>query len=262
MMRVAPWLLAFMAALAGAADRLVHIDTRPSVRVGYWLMERPGASATVVLLPGGEGGIGMRDGVPASANFLVRSRDLFAAAGYNVAVVGKPSDRTELDANFRAGADHVTDLRRVVERLRQDLGKPVWLVGTSRGTISAAAAAIAIDPSALAGVVLTSSVTSGSRTSPLRVASLDLAAIQVPVLVVHHRDDACPSCSARETPRIIEGLTHAPSKKLVILEGGSGARGDPCEALHWHGFIGMEAEAVTTITEWMRNPRQERPGLS
>jgi hypothetical protein len=36
----------------------VFADTRPGIRVGYWLMERPGATATVMLLPGGEGGIG------------------------------------------------------------------------------------------------------------------------------------------------------------------------------------------------------------
>ncbi len=259
MFRIASLLVTLAASPASATDRLVTIDTRPGVRVGYWLMERPGAAGTVVLLPGGAGGIGMANGVPTSANFLVRSRDLFAAAGYNVAIVGKPSDRVELDPNFRAGVDHVTDLRMVVERVRNDLGKPVWLVGTSLGTISAAAGAIGIDPAQLAGVVLTSSVTSGSRTSPVRVGGLDLAAIQVPVLVVHHKLDACPSCSAREAPRILQGLTRAPAKKLVILEGGGSAHGDPCGPLHYHGYIGMEQEALDVITGWMRNPLQERP---
>jgi pimeloyl-ACP methyl ester carboxylesterase len=259
MFRFASILFAFAVSLASAADHLVTIDTRPGVRVGYWLMERPGAAATVVLLPGGAGGIGMANGVPTSTNFLVRSRDLFAAAGYNVAIVGKPSDRIDLDPNFRASDDHVTDLRMVVERLRRNLGKPVWLVGTSLGTISAAAAAIGLEPSALAGVVLTSSVTSGGRRSPVRVAGLDLAAIRVPVLVVHHKLDACPSCSARDAPAIVDGLTHAPAKRLVILEGGGPPRGDPCEPLHYHGYIGMEQQAVDAITGWMANPRPERP---
>ncbi len=96
----------------------------------------------------------------------------------------------------------------------------------------------------------------------MSVPSLDLAAIEVPVLVVHHRDDACPSCSPRDAARIVERLTKSPSKKFVLLDGGSGARGDPCEALHWHGFVGMEPAAVDTITGWIRNPLQERPAPS
>src|SRR5262249_55983131 len=31
---------------------------------------------------------------------------------------------------------------------------------------------------------------------------------------------------------------------LRLVEGGGGAAGDPCEALHFHGYIGMEKEAV------------------
>ena len=253
MARLAYLLFAFAASLATAADRLVMVDTRPGVRVGYWLIQRDGAKATLLLLPGGGGSIGMKGAVPTSDNFLVRSRDHFAAQGFHVAIVGKPSDRDELDSNFRAGAAHVEDLRLVVERLRKDLGQPVWLVGTSRGTISAAAAAIALDPSTLAGIVLTASVTNGMRAAP--VPGLALAEIRVPVFVVHHRRDACRSCVPHEAARIIDGLTRAPVKKLLLVDGGGGAGGDPCEPLHWHGFIGMEREAVAAIAEWIRDPR-------
>jgi hypothetical protein len=43
-------------------------------------------------------------------------------------------------------------------------------------------------------------------------------------------------------------------KKLVMVDGGGDPRGDPCEALHWHGFIGMEKEAVDIIGDWIKNP--------
>jgi pimeloyl-ACP methyl ester carboxylesterase len=252
MFRAIVSLLALVASLAStAADRLVAIETRPGVRVSYWLMERPDATATLMLLPGGEGGIGMRDGVPASQNFLVRSRDYFAGAGYNVAIVGKPSDRGDLDPGFRASADHVTDLRRIAEKLRKDLGKPVWLVGTSLGTLSAASAAIAADPDEIGGIVLSSSRTGGNYPT---VPGLALSKIRVPVLVIHHRDDACPSCNPREAARITSGLTNAPVKRFILVDGGGGAHGPPCEPLHYHGYIGMEKEAVDTITAWIRAP--------
>jgi pimeloyl-ACP methyl ester carboxylesterase len=233
MLRLAIALLALASLPVAAADRLVSVETRPGVRVAYWWMERPDATATVMLLPGGEGGIGMKDGVPRSQNFLVRSRDLFAAAGYNVAIVGKPSDRTDLDPGFRASSDHVADLRRIADKLRNDFGKPVWLVGTSLGTISAAATAIAMDPGEIAGIVLSSSRTGGNYPT-------------VP---------ACPSCNPREAPRIVEALTNAPVKKFILLTGGGGASGPPCEALHYHGYIGMEKEAVETITAWMKDQK-------
>jgi hypothetical protein len=244
--------LVLAAGAAGAADRLVAIDTRPGVKVSYFWMERPEAAAVLVLLTGGPGGIGYKDGVPTSPNFLIRSRDRFAAAGFDVAVVGKPTDRDDLDLAFRAGAEHVADLKRVVEKLRADTGKPVWLVGTSRGTVSAAATAIALGDS-IAGVVLTSSITQAK--GPYAVEDLDLARISVPVLVMHHKRDKCSVTLPSDVGLIVDGLRNAPVKKLLMVDGGSGAHGDPCEPMHWHGYIGMEQEAVDAIVAFVRNPQ-------
>ena len=253
MRRLLAALLLACACAAAAADHLVVVDTRPGVRLGYYLMTRDGATATLLILSGGSGSLAMKQGVPTSRNFLVRTRDEFAGAGFNVALVGKPSDHDDLDSGFRSSAAHVEDLRFVVEKLHKDLGKPVWLVGTSRGTISAAAAAIALDPAAIAGIVLTSTVTNGRQFTP--VPGLALAEIRVPVLVMHHRLDTCRSCVPGETGRVMSGLAHAPVKKLILVEGGGGASGDPCEALHYHGYIGMEKEAVAMITAWVRDPK-------
>jgi hypothetical protein len=128
-------LLSVISATAVAAEsQLIKVDTRAGVSVSFYYMTRDGAPATVVLLPGGGGGIGLRAGVPTSQNFLVRSREHFAAKGFNVAVVDRPTDRKELDYEFRISPEHVQDLRHVVSYLRKGAGLPVWLVGTSRGT--------------------------------------------------------------------------------------------------------------------------------
>ena len=252
MIRVLAAMLVLLCAPAFGADRLVQVETRPGVKLGYWWMERPGAAATLVLLPGGEGVIGMREGIPQSTNFLVRTRDEFAAAGYNVAILGRPSDRTTQDAVWRTSADHLTDLRAIVGDLKKQSKAPVWLVGTSRGTYSAATGGIGLEPGSIAGIVLTSTITDALRVTT--VPNMALAEIRVPVLIVHHEKDACLSCPARLVPPMMERLTNAPVKKLVMVNGGSGASGDPCEALHWHGFIGMEKEAVGIITAWIRKP--------
>ncbi len=237
---------------ARAADALIAIPTRPDVTVSYWYMPREGATATLLLLPGGAGGLGLRDGQPQSGNFLLRSRELFAAQGFNVAAVGRPSDVADLDTGFRASAAHVEDLKRVVDDLRTRSTLPIWLVGTSRGTVSATAAAIALGPERLAGIVLASSVTAYKLRGAVPTQALE--AIRLPVLVLHHEKDACWSCAPHEVPLILKGLTKAPVKKLLWAREGGSPRGDPCEAFHWHGFIGMEAQAVESIARWVRDP--------
>jgi alpha-beta hydrolase superfamily lysophospholipase len=253
MLRIILFVLAFAAQLVHAEDRLIAIETRPGVKVAYWWMERPDAKATIVLLPGGEGGIGMKAGTPHSQNFLVRSRDFFADAGYNVAIVGKPSDKEALDPRFRAGDEHMADLRAVTEKLAK-LGKPVWLVGTSLGSISAAAAASTRPPMPIAGIALTSSVTSTSTATPFSVLMLPLAEVHVPALVMHHKYDRCPVCEPGQAYRIVDALVNAPARKLLLVSGGGMPQGPACEALHNHGYIGMEKEAVDDVTAFIANP--------
>lgn len=236
-----------------AAGKLINIDTRPGVSVSVYYMKRDAAKALVVLLPGGAGGIGYKDGQLTSDNFLVRSRNYFAENGFNVAVVGKPSDQNELTYEFRASARHLEDLRHVADYLKRDAGLPVWLIGTSRGTISATAAAISFGDQQLAGIVLTASVTSRKKTGAVPAQKLE--AIRIPVLVLHHERDACVICKPEDVSSIIRGLSGAPVKKQIMVNGGANPRGDPCEALHWHGFIGMEKEAVALISAWIKNPQ-------
>jgi len=249
-------LLAPAGALAGPgpSEGLVDIDTRPGVVLPVYCLRAPGAPATLLLLSGGAGGMGrIEDGRPTSRNFLVRSRDAFVQAGFDVAVLGLPSDKKGgLSASDRLGAEHMEDLRSVVRRLKADSGLPVWLVGTSMGTVSATAAAIALGREELAGVVLTSSITGRQKTGA--VPTQDLAAIRIPVLVLHHAQDACRFCAPSEAANIVRWLDNAPVRKFILVDGGEGATGNPCEALHHHGFIGVEQEAVRLVTDWIRHP--------
>ena len=244
-----PLFLLFTAPAYADNDQLVKIDTRPGVTVPIYYMKREGASATAVLLTGGNGNIWLKNGVPTSKNFLVRSRELFAANGMNVAVVGQPSDTKDMDGFFRISPEHVADLHGVVAFLQKDTGLPVWLVGTSMGTISATAAAIALGDKDLAGIVLTSSITSQKKTGA--VPWQKLASIRIPVLVLHHEYDECKVCVPGEVSMIVHLLKNAPIKKEIYVKGGANPSGDPCEPKHWHGFIGMEKEVVDLITNWI-----------
>jgi pimeloyl-ACP methyl ester carboxylesterase len=238
---------------APAADALVRYATRPGVEVKVFRVPRPGATAALLLIPGGRGGLGsVAGGQPGSKNFLVRSRDLFAAAGFDVTIFGLPTDRSGLSAQDRLGPEHMQDLRAVARAIRTETGLPVWLVGTSMGTVSATAAALTLGPEELAGVVLTSSITSPAKTGA--VTRQDLPAVRVPVLVLHHARDACSACVPSQAAGIAGELKNAPARRFVLAEGGGGVEGDPCEPLHYHGFMGMEREAVEIIAAFVRNP--------
>ena len=233
-------------------DNLVTVETRPGVSVSIYYMKRTGAKATVVLLTGGNGNIWLKNGVPASKNFLVRSRDLFAANGFNVAVVDRPSNKPDLGGLFRIGEEHIEDLKRVVSFLKKDAGAQVWLVGTSMGTISATSAALNISNDELTGIVLTSSIVSPKIAGA--IPSQKLKDIRKPVLIVHHEFDECKSCNPREISEIVSKLKNAPVKKVIYVNGGSEPSGDPCEPMHKHGFIGIEKEVVDLISMWVKNP--------
>lgn len=239
---------------AHAQGVLLKVPTREGVTTTVFWEPAPSAKGTVLLFPGGGGGFGQVEAGRATGNnFLVRSAPRFIANGFNVAIFGRPGDSTDLDYADRITDAHLTDVQKVLERVKQLASGPVWLVGTSRGTVSATAAAIRLQAQ-IAGLVLSSSVVSGHKAGA--VPGQDLAAIRVPVLVLHHARDACPVCRPAEVPAILKGLTHAPVKKLMMVDDGAGPTGEACAALHWHGYIGMEREAVDLITGWISRPTE------
>lgn len=239
---------------AQAQESMVQMDIgRGDARLPTYVMPNPNATATIILLPGGDAGTGkIVDGKPTSGNFLSRTRGEFYAAGFNVIVVYRATDLNGLDYGYRISKEHVGELAKVIAYAKQNFGKPVWLVGTSRGTVSGTATAIALGDSEVQGLVLTASVTSKKTGA---IATQNIASLKIPTLVVHHKNDACKICVPYEASRITSDLKSAPVKKFVMIEGGSEPEGDPCEAKHWHGFINYEKETAKIITDWIKNPQ-------
>jgi len=248
-----------LAALAGApaaqaGEDLIQLPTRPGVTQPFWLLAPAGTPvASVILFSGGSGILGSeRNPVLKSRNFLIRSRDKFAAAGFLVASVDTPSDHPEGLDSLRNSAEHAQDIAAVIAYLRQKAPVPVWLIGTSMGTISAANVAARLKSGGADGLVLTSGiVSSGRRTGPIS-AHVDVDQIALPTLFVHNKDDACMVCPFSAVPGLMQRFTHAPRKELIAVSGGSEPLSDPCEALSRHGYIGIEAEVVAAIAKWIK----------
>ncbi len=248
---------------AQSAPKVVDIPTRPGVTQRFLFIAPAAPKAAAILYAGGHGGLQLDPqgnfGWGAN-NFLVRSRMLFVNDGIAVAVIDAPGDRQSppyLDG-FRQTPEHAADARAVIAWLREQLHVPVWLVGTSRGTQSVAAVAIALaNPDANPGagpdgIVLTSTILRENRGGD-PVTGMNLSALRIPVLVVHNKDDACKLCPVSETDTLMQKLTQSPGTRLMLVSGGA-SRGDPCGAFAHHGFNGIESEVVHAITAWILAP--------
>ena len=246
--------LATTLAQAQVAEKVVDIPTRPGVTQRMVVLSPQTPRATVILFAGGHGGLQITPSGSftwGEGNFLVRTRQLFAEQGLLTLVVDAPSDRQKPPylGGFRQTPEHVADIKAVIAWARQQASAPVWLVGTSRGTQSAAFIATQLSGlDAPDGLVLTSTMLSDDAGRPVPAMPLDR--IKIPVLVVHHEQDGCKHCAFSAIPGLMEKLGGAPKTQLLAFKGGQ-SRGDPCEAFAYHGFNGIERDVVAQIAAWI-----------
>lgn len=258
--------LASQAALAQSTPRVVDIPTRPGVTQRFVYIAPAQPKAAVILFAGGHGGLQIKDGGAfawGNGNFLVRTRQQFADAGLAVAVIDAPSDKQTPPylSGHRQRPEHVTDVKAVIAWLKQQApipsspSIPVWLVGTSRGTQSAAYIATEATPAQGGpdGIVLTSTILTenkGGRAVP----QMPVEKLTIPVLVVHHQQDGCKLCAFSDMPPLMDKLTKTPKAELITVTGGKD-QGDPCEAQAYHGYNGIEADVVGKISRWIVTAR-------
>ncbi len=249
---------------------LVKIETHDRTTTLYALaypQPAPPQAARValVLLVGGGGHLNLDDkGCPRAltGNSLVRSIPHFHGAGFATALVDAPSDYQGENGlvGFRVTAKHAEDLGKVITDVRARTKASVWIVGTSRGSISAANAAARLSgASSPDGLVLTSALMSGSRSGQKAwvadtVFDLPLESIRMPVLVVGHADDKC----IRSPPDLMDRITARTSgarEQVIVVVGGTGSTGptglNACEGRAPHGFIEQEAEVAAGIARFI-----------
>lgn len=235
-------------------QKVVDIPTRPGVSQRMVVLSPHDPKAAVILFAGGHGGLQISSNGRfgwGENNFLVRTRQLFAEQGLFVVVVDAPSDRQSSPylSGFRQRPEHVSDIKAVISWVHGQVKVPVWLVGTSRGTQSAANIATELTgPEGPDGLVLSSTILTDNNGRP--VPDMPLDKLRIPVLVVHHEQDGCKHCSFNDVPNLMEELSGVPKKQLLSFKGGQN-RGNPCKALAYHGFNGLDREVVAQIAAWI-----------
>jgi hypothetical protein len=239
---------------------LVSIPTPRGATQAFILIKPDHPVASAVLFAGGNGLLGLKAASSGATNFLVRSRDAFAAHNFIVAVVDAPSDQQQgMSRTFRMSDAHAGDIGAVARYLKNEAPVPVWLIGTSDGTFSAAIGAIAGGKD-IDGLVLTSTVTralpgwSIAESHPNGVADMALSEITVPTLIMSHREDLCKATPAADAAMLRMRLTKTRKAEIALLDGGDSPQSSPCQPKAPHGYFGIEAKAVDTIADFINSP--------
>jgi hypothetical protein len=246
------------AAAARAADaEAVTIDTTFIVKTPPVRLDHPArpARASVVLMTGSNGLLSLDATgtmIDSTGNFLIRSADLFLRHGLNVMMADTtPAHPAGIGQGFRLSATHAAELQGFINAALTRWGTPVWVVGTSAGSISTVTAA-GFQPalSGLSGVVLTSPVT-GLAAANQPTFNLYTSRITVPTLVVWHKDDHCAISSPAGSAALFAAIPSSRKDSHAFAHGHSVAT-DPCGAFSEHGYAGIEERVVEHIAEFIR----------
>jgi len=249
----------------GPDAEAVTIDTNFIVHTPLVRLDKKAhnARASVILMTGGNGLLNLDSTgtiIDSTGNFLIRSADLFLREGLNVMMADMApvhfNSNNGIGLTFRLSSSHAVEIQQFINAATTRWGKPVWVVGTSNGSVSAVTAA-GIQPAllGLAGVVLTSTVTDFSNSSdPINnptIFNQYVSQITVPTFVVWHQNDQCTFSPPAGSQTVFNTIP-ANTKNSAAFQGGHSVATDPCGAFSEHGYAGIEDDVVKKIAGFIK----------
>jgi dienelactone hydrolase len=200
--------------------------------------------AVVLLFPGGGGRASISDeGTVKSRHTFIRSLNLWSQYHIDAVLVDTPYDLGDLRrGNLRERQDHMDRVGEVVSYYKNKTRLPIWVFGHSMGTSTATyfANQSSDQSKQLAGIIIAGTI---------RTASLS-DTVTLPVLGIHHPEDACLGTPVSATKRIIEGRPAKFISKLEMIEGGV-SEGNVCESFAYHGFNQTEPELIKRAAQFI-----------
>jgi hypothetical protein len=253
---------------------IITVTTRPGITVPLMITDNSNnaAVATLILFTGGTGVLGLSNGswgtsqtqlmthdTDSNSNFLVRQRNNFAVQGFNIILVDVPSDQDAVagytpNPSFRKSSKHQTDIAKVIAYARTTFSVPVWLVGTSRGSTSAAKGALIATQRPMLtgpdGFVLTSTIVNDD---PDNVLDMPLKDIALVAMMVADFGDICSLTPYTGVFEIARHLQASPDfrGKVVTNTTDPVDPSDDCNASGYHGFSNAEGKVVSPIGAWI-----------
>lgn len=212
--------------------------------------------ATVILLPGGDGIVGIRDdgGAVWPNHTFTRSMTLWSKNGINAVLFDSPNGLGN-HGESRNDADHLRRIAAVIDFIRKKSNLPVWLVGHSNGTLSVSnyINASPDNEKKVDGLVILGTEHRVEFKRPLKL----------PILAIHHVLDGCNATPIFASVRVIEAAKlSSPRADMIKLDGGR-EESMPCKARSHHGFLGIEDELIARISTFIRkSPDKHEAGIS
>lgn len=184
-------------------------------------------------------------------NFLVRSRQYLVSPQLATLLLDCRSDFSEVCADeYQASEERARDIDLLVNEVKKRLPtvQQSWVVSTSRGVITTAAL-LKHAESAYAGIIHTAGTYGKAREQ-----GLDFGPYRTPQYIFHHKEDPCRMTLHKDAVEIAEKWAVA----LVTVSGGSGFRGQACQAFTQHGFTGREEQVANAIRRLVELGKLER----
>jgi hypothetical protein len=210
------------------------------------LYEYEKARATMVVILGGEGRIGVHEKTRGTKTQTALMTTLltdpsFSKNPINVVIFDSPAPLTPV--HLRYGPDHLDRIRSVISFYKARYSHPIILLGHSNGSTSVSEYfnKYAQSPE-IAGLVVSASKADLTLKPPL----------SVPVLFLHHADDQCRLTMFSSASRSFERVKSLNTKftGLAVVKGGESS-GDPCRDGK-HMYFGAYDEAARFVEEFIQ----------
>jgi hypothetical protein len=225
-----------------------------------FLFRAADAKATLVFIPGGEGRAGVKLDWTADHgyfskyyfNLMLRSlTDAKVTSGaFNLVIFDSP---VELPTSghwsvARTTGEHLSRVEDVVRHFAKLLGKPVWVMGHSMGSISLTEFYKRLQEqkaeSLVAGLIL-----SGGENGT----SFNYESTKLPVLILHHENDECLGNTADHARKLHSRLREAgnAAAELVLISGGTRTpnNNNACRS-GYHMYFGAGADVAKAIDKF------------
>lgn len=264
-------ILALCAALAGPCGALAQVFPVPQVESGFTIRSQPtntllreaaNARAILVLIPGGEGQIGLKPDWRLEADV----RTALGRTMYNLTQPSITSGTTHVvmfdspvvlpmrpQIPERSTRDHMVRIESVVRFYKDRFKLPVWLMGHSNGGYSIAEFQKYLVDEKKDGLV------SGYVFSAGRDISRFGPALDVPVLFIISANDACHSTTPAGNQRLFERVkaVNKAATEFVLIQSSSSDGGDPCTT-GTHMYRGAPAEVAEVLDRFItaHTPKQ------
>ena len=265
-------LILFLSVIQNAyADEVITLNTGRGVRQSFLLAEpRDKPQGVVLMFPGHEGVVkflkeenGYRvDHEGGGLSGKKKTIEAYRRKGLVAAVIAPPSDKEGgMSIAFRSSDEHLTDIRSVIDYLRQKYDQKLYVHGHCLGTFSPASITTKLKNEGIAGMVLSSTRSVSDKKHRAAVTDYQRGVVSVPVLLVQHKQDPCPGTAYTNLVNVQHFYEESSKKVDTILVSGGDTRQkgiEPCKN-GAHGFDGLEEKVAGAIADWILSqdfPRQ------